>query len=100
MPAVNDAALAQAAHGLATRMLAGGFKVQQVTRMLGWANLMRAAWFAGSGIFLLTDGMVLGILALVGSGLYLFVGVERAFRAPRRTRHNAAKALQLNQDGT
>jgi hypothetical protein len=42
----------------------------------------------------------LGILALVGSGLYLFVGVERALRAPRRIRRNAARALQLNQDGT
>ena len=97
---VNDAALAQAAHGLAARMLAGGFKVQWVTRVLGWADLMLATWFAGTGIFLLTDGMVLGILALVGSGLYSFVGVERAFRAPRRIRRNAARALQLNQDGT
>jgi hypothetical protein len=97
---VNDAALAQAAHGLATRVLAGGFKVQRVTQVLGWANLMLAIWFAGTGIFLLTDGMVLGILALVGSGLYLFVGVERALRAPRRIRRNAARALQLNQDGT
>ncbi len=97
---VNDAALAQAAQGLATRMLGGGFKVQRMTRVLGWADLMLATWFTGTGIFLLTDGNLLGILALVGSGLYLFVGVERAFRAPGRIRRNAARALQLNQDGT
>ena len=97
---VNDAALAQAAHGLATRMLAGGFKMQRVARVLGWVDLTLATWFAGTAIFLLTNGMALGLLALVGSGLYLFVGVERAFRAPRRARRNAARALQLNQDGT
>lgn len=74
--------------------------MQRVTQVLGWADLMLAIWFAGSGLFLLTDGMVLGILALVGGGLYLFVGVERAFGAPRRIRRNAARALQRNQDGT
>ncbi len=97
---VNDAALTQAAHGLATRVLARGFKVQRMTQVLGWVDLMLAIGFAGTGIFLLTDGMVLGLLALVGGGLYLFVGVERAFRAPGRIRRNAARALQLNQDST
>ena len=79
---VNDAALAQAEHGLATRVLAGGFKVQRMTQVLGWADLILAIGFAGNGIFLLTDGMVLGILSLVGSGLYLFVGVNHAFLVP------------------
>jgi hypothetical protein len=97
---VSEAALAHAAAGLAARVLAGGFTVQQVTKVVGWANLVLTICYAGLGIFLLTDGRALGILALVGSGLYLFVGVERALRAPRRIRRNAARALQLNQDDT
>jgi hypothetical protein len=96
---VNDAALAHAAHGLAARVLAGGFKVQWMTQVVDWTNLMMAICFAGIGVYLLADGMALGILALVGSGLYMFVGVERALRAPRRIRRNAARALQLNQGG-
>jgi hypothetical protein len=96
---VSNAALAHAAYGLAAQMLAGGFKVQRVTQVVSWANLMMAICFAGMGIFLLTDGMTLGILALACSGPYMFVGVERALRAPRRIQRNAARALQLNQGG-
>jgi hypothetical protein len=70
-----------------------------MTQVVGWANLMMAICFAGIGVYLLADGMALGILALVGSGLYMFVGVERALRTPRRIRRNAARALQLNQGG-
>ena len=39
---VNNAALTHAAHGLAAQVLAGGFKVQRVTQVVGWANLMMA----------------------------------------------------------
>lgn len=95
---VSEPALAHAAHGLAARMLAGGFTGQRVSQVTGWVNLVLAICYAGLGIFVLTDGSALGILALIGSGLYLFVGVERALRAPRRIRRNAARALQLNQD--
>jgi hypothetical protein len=96
---VSEAALAHAAAGLAARVLAGGFTVQQGAGHTRPCRQLTIC-YAGLGIFLLTDGRALGILTLVGSGLYLFVGVERALRAPRRIRRNAARALQLNQDDT
>jgi hypothetical protein len=102
---VNDAALARAAHGLATRVLTGGFRVLRLSQVLGWVDLMMGIGFAGTGIFLLitshdAEGLVLGILSLVNSGLFMFAGMGRALRTPKQIRRNVARALQLNQDGT
>ena len=102
---VNDATLARAARGLATRVLTGGFRVLRLSQVLGWVDLMAATGFAGAGLVLLitshhAEGLVLGVIALVNSGLFMFAGVMRALRFPRQIRRNVVKALQLNQDGT
>jgi hypothetical protein len=102
---VSDATLAPAVHGLATRVLTGGFRVLRLSQVLGWVDLMVATGLAGAGLVLLitshhAEGLVLGVISLVSSGLFMFAGVMRALRFPQQIRHNVVKALQLNQDGT
>jgi hypothetical protein len=98
----NDATLARAAHGLAARVLAGGFRALRLSQLLGWVDVMTAIGFAGTGIVVLitsqhAEGLVLGILGLVNCGLFMFAGVARA-RMAKQIRRSAAQALQLNQD--
>jgi hypothetical protein len=100
---VNDATLARAAYGLASRVLTEGFRVLRLSPVLGRVNLMGGIGFAGVGIFLLatsrhTEGLALGVFDLVNSGLLVFSGMY-ALRDAERTRRNMTKALQLNQDG-
>jgi hypothetical protein len=100
---VSDAALARAAHGLAAKLLTEGFRVLRLSQVLGWVDLMLAIGFAGTGIVVLVtshhaEGLVLGVLSLINSGLFTFAGVMRALRAPKQVQRDAEKALQLNQE--
>lgn len=100
---MGDAGLARAAHGLAERVLAGGFGALRVTPLLGWVNAVAAIGFAVAGIVLLvtsrnTEGLVLGMLGLINCGLFMFAGAGWMVTA-KRVRRNAAQALQLNQAG-
>jgi hypothetical protein len=101
---VNDATLARATYELASRVLTGGFRMLRLSQVMVWVDLMAGIGFAGGGLFLLiarrhTDGLVLGILGLINSGLFTFAGVMRALRFPKQIRGNVMKALQLNQGG-
>lgn len=98
---MSDAGLAPAAHGLAERVLAGGFGALRVTPLLGWVNAVAAIGFAAAGIVLLvtsrnTEGLVLGILGVINCGLFMFAGAGWMVTA-NRVRRNAAQALQLNR---
>ncbi len=97
---VNEATLGRATNDLANRVLTGGFRRLRLSQGLGWVELIASVGFAGTGIFLLItmDGLVLGILGLVNSGLFMFAGMMRARWFPKQIRRNVTKALQLNQD--
>jgi hypothetical protein len=102
---VSQAALTPAARGLATQVLTGGFWVLRLSRLLGWVDLLLAVGLAATGIVMLitshhAEGLVLGVLGIISSGLFLFAGMARAVLAPRQLRRNAGQALRLNQDGT
>ena len=93
---VSDAALAQAAEGLAARVLAGGFIALRLSRVMGWFDVAMAIGFGGTGVVLLVasrriEGLVLGILGLINCGLFMFAGVSRALWT-RQIRRNAAQA--------
>ena len=84
---VSDATLAPAAHGLATRVLTGGFRVLRLSQVLGWVDLMVATGLAGAGLVLLitshhAEGLVLGVISLVGSGLFHVRGCDARATVP------------------
>jgi hypothetical protein len=94
-----------AARGLATHVLTGRFRVLRLSRLLGWADMLLAAGLAASGIIMLitshhAEGLVLGVLGIISSGLFLSAGMARAVLAPKQLRRSAKQALCLNQDGT
>lgn len=75
----------------------------RLSRISGWLNLVVGAGFAGLGIVVLvTDrgasGLVLGVLGLIGSVIFMFVGAVFAFENPKQIRRNAARALELNKE--
>ncbi|MBO0815584.1 MAG: hypothetical protein J2P30_10655 [Actinobacteria bacterium] len=46
------------------------------------------------------EGLVVGVLWILSSGLFLSAGAVRAVVAPKQLRRNAGQALRLSQDGT
>lgn len=100
---LSDATLTRAAHGLAAHVLTGELRMLRLSRISGWLNLVVGAGFAGLGIVVLvTDrgasGLVLGVLGLIGSVIFMFVGAVFAFENPKQIRRNAARALELNKE--
>jgi hypothetical protein len=80
---VSEATLTPAARGLATQVLTGGFWVLRLSRLLGWIDLLLAAGLAATGIVMLVtshhaEGLVVGVLGIISSGLFLFAGMVRA----------------------
>lgn len=101
---VSEPALARAVHELATRVLADGFRMLRLSRVLGWIDLAAAAGFAGAGTALLVTGraqaeLVLGALGLVNSVVFLLLGVAYAQVTPRQIRRRAEQARRLNSAG-
>ncbi len=102
---VRDAMLTPAAHGLAIRVLGGGFRILRLSQLLGWVDVAMATGVAGAGIAMLVtnqhaEGFLMAVLGLIGGGLLMFAGVMRALWFPKQIRRNAAKALHLNQHST
>jgi hypothetical protein len=86
------------ARALAARVLAGHVPGQRLSRGLGWSQLLRAACFAGLGVFVLATGWggerSLGALSLLPAGLYSLSGWTNAVLKPRRLRRNAERVLR------
>jgi hypothetical protein len=101
---VSEPALIQAAHELAARVLAGGFRTLRLRRVAGWMDLAGAAGLASTGIVLLVAGhgqaeLAIGGVALINCVILLVTGVARALVVPRQIRRHAEQALQLNNAG-